>query len=552
MRQSVNGVSVYLTHNSSLLEAIDANPSQPDIQPFTPGDFLPSDTPILENSTSGSQLNYSQFGLIEGNSGQGTIASVKFKALKEGTVHIQFDFDSQNHRETEVSSSEQPGSITPNVRSATVDIVNVTSIPVRVPLANRANMSATVFCQIGQGGVASKEEWIPTDSNGDTVWNISPPLAPGTYEMFAKEWHYLGRKKTNVQIPPPQGVTYEWPNLNGGDCDNSNFINLNDFSILAFFFNKAAPPPASIPPPSQPAIAWMADIDGSGFINLNDFSILAFNFNKGGDPPFTIQASPPAVIAEAGRNQTAFFQLHPQEKLLSTSGNLGVQIGEELEISVIAEQVADLYTYSFEVSYDTSGLKLINQAGIAATEGDFLKRNTGKTPSLFLTREENTRTLIVAGSVTGEVAGVFGSGEVARLHFQIISDAPGTISLSNILVNDHTFKQNLLPSQKLVLRAVPRQTAAIRNYPNPFNPETWMPFQLAEDAQVTIQIYNISGELIRSVSLGQKPAGYYVTRSQAAYWDGRNQSGEFVASGVYFYRLQAGKLVAIQKMILLK
>lgn len=121
----INGVSVFLTHDSSFLEVVDT-------PPFTPGDFLPlpPTTTIAENSASGSQLNYVQFGLIEGNSGQGTIASVKFKALKEGTVHIQFDFDSQNHRETAVSSSEQPGSITPNVRSATVDMVNVTSIPV--------------------------------------------------------------------------------------------------------------------------------------------------------------------------------------------------------------------------------------------------------------------------------------------------------------------------------------------------------------------------------------------------------------------------------------
>ncbi|MBI1925679.1 hypothetical protein HYR99_15670 [Candidatus Poribacteria bacterium] len=84
-----------------------------------------------------------------------------------------------------------------------------------------------------------------------------------------------------------------------------------------------------------------------------------------------------------------------------------------------------------------------------------------------------------------------------------------------------------------------RQNALLQNFPNPFNPETWIPYFLSEDAFVTIRIYNAQGELVRQLALGQRPAGSYITKGTAAYWDGRNDLGEPVSSGVYFYTLEA-------------
>ena len=96
------------------------------------------------------------------------------------------------------------------------------------------------------------------------------------------------------------------------------------------------------------------------------------------------------------------------------------------------------------------------------------------------------------------------------------------------------------------------KTALLQNYPNPFNPDTWIPFTLSEDRQVTISIYNIRGQLVRTLKLGSKARGAYLSKSQAAYWDGRNDSGDIVATGVYFYVLQAGDFTSIRKMMLLK
>ena len=95
-------------------------------------------------------------------------------------------------------------------------------------------------------------------------------------------------------------------------------------------------------------------------------------------------------------------------------------------------------------------------------------------------------------------------------------------------------------------------TKLLPNYPNPFNPETWIPYQLAETADVNIKIYDISGRLVRTLSVGFKPIGYYLTRERAAYWDGRNEAGESVSSGVYFLQFVAGEFTATQRMVIVK
>ena len=99
---------------------------------------------------------------------------------------------------------------------------------------------------------------------------------------------------------------------------------------------------------------------------------------------------------------------------------------------------------------------------------------------------------------------------------------------------------------------IPEQTSLLPNYPNPFNPETWLPYQLSEPADVTLTIYDIQGRVVRDLNLGHQRAGRYHGRSRAAHWDGRNVVGEPVASGVYFYTLTAGEFTATRKMLIRK
>ena len=98
----------------------------------------------------------------------------------------------------------------------------------------------------------------------------------------------------------------------------------------------------------------------------------------------------------------------------------------------------------------------------------------------------------------------------------------------------------------------PEATQLLPNYPNPFNPETWIPYQLSKPAEVTLHIYAVDGRLIRTLALGHQPAGMYQSKNHSAYWDGRNAQGEPVASGVYFYTLTAGDFTATRRMLIMK
>ena len=97
-----------------------------------------------------------------------------------------------------------------------------------------------------------------------------------------------------------------------------------------------------------------------------------------------------------------------------------------------------------------------------------------------------------------------------------------------------TYQRGIAVIEQLLTLFTPEKTAMLANYPNPFNPETWIPYQLSKPTDVTLTIYDITGNVIRALDLGHQRAGVYQTRSRAAYWDGRNAVGEPVASGLYF------------------
>ena len=121
-------------------------------------------------------------------------------------------------------------------------------------------------------------------------------------------------------------------------------------------------------------------------------------------------------------------------------------------------------------------------------------------------------------------------------------------------INDGSpdFRRAISVLETLLHTVLPEMTVLLPNYPNPFNPETWIPYQLANVSDVQITIYDTKGIVVRTLDLGHQAAGYYTRRNSAAYWDGRNSLGEPVASGVYFYQLQAGSVSHLRKMAILK
>ena len=157
--------------------------------------------------------------------------------------------------------------------------------------------------------------------------------------------------------------------------------------------------------------------------------------------------------------------------------------------------------------------------------------------------------------------------KVAAAPTQIDTIAPNTFSSEEIIVGQRALKKleairQKSPNVKVAIQFLRTwltnanqsvtETKLLPNYPNPFNPETWIPYQLAEAGDVSVKIYDVGGRLIRTIPVGFKPVGYYLTQERAAYWNGQNETGESVSSGVYFLQFIAGDFSATRQIVILK
>jgi len=131
----------------------------------------------------------------------------------------------------------------------------------------------------------------------------------------------------------------------------------------------------------------------------------------------------------------------------------------------------------------------------------------------------------------------------------ILSDVAGNETQDE---SEEVFLMSVDVCGKLFITWSHLKNVLYQNYPNPFNPETWIPYELARTANVTIRIFNIQGQLIRTLNIGRREAGLYLNKERAAYWDGQSNAGEEAASGVYFYTIQAGDFTATRKLVVLR
>ena len=160
--------------------------------------------------------------------------------------------------------------------------------------------------------------------------------------------------------------------------------------------------------------------------------------------------------------------------------------------------------------------------------------------------------LVLVASAVGEAAAAppLNPQALERLS---VSDVQGWLSQARQLtLTDPAYLRGIIMLERLLITLIPKKTTLLPNYPNPFNPETWIPYHLSSDVDVRISIYDTKGVLVHRLDLGHQMAGYYTDRTKAAYWDGKNAFGERVASGVYFYQLSAGDHSATRKMLIRK
>ena len=293
---------------------------------------------------------------------------------------------------------------------------------------------------------------------------------------------------------------------------------------------EAAPHPQEFP-------RW--DVNQDGVVDISDLVLVGIHFGED-----YRQNAPISPLVGTMRSKYAEGDLWLEAKAQ-------MDLAPYLHVQLKTTPITDLYGYQFDLGFDPTALELLT-----ITVSPMLKQDGTQT---YWTVSERG-TLISAMHVRQATKrGINANGTLATIIFQVkdmehSKDSP--LRLSNIKLADSNAQ--LIPINVRVINLslrrlfIPTKSLLAQNYPNPFNPETWIPYQLAQDSEVTISIYDENGQLMHLINLGVKPAGVYFTKGRAAYWDGRNDNGEKVASGLYFYQLKAGNFSATRKMVILK
>ncbi|MCD6508695.1 T9SS type A sorting domain-containing protein [Candidatus Poribacteria bacterium] len=210
--------------------------------------------------------------------------------------------------------------------------------------------------------------------------------------------------------------------------------------------------------------------------------------------------------------------------------------GGKVKVPVEIDDAGGVISGDISLRFDPNMLRFVKVETTDLTEGYLVEQtcDAGKLRVVF----------------AGSEAMPSGKGKMLQLEFELIGEnRDGTeIEIERAKLNEGVRLE--LHGGRVDL--VPNRTALLPNYPNPFNPETWIPFQLSIGTKVEIEIYDINGHLVRRLDLGFKRAGYYTSRSRAAYWDGRNELGERVASGIYIYRMKAAGKSLTRRLVVLK
>jgi len=203
-------------------------------------------------------------------------------------------------------------------------------------------------------------------------------------------------------------------------------------------------------------------------------------------------------------------------------------------ISIDLDNATDIHCAEVRLTYDANALVVSRVSKTPFTSKSILEHHNPP---------GELRLALINGSP------LYDAGSLADIQF---SPAPGSkeVNLDSVKLTKVELNVGAI---KTKLKALPHRTLMLlQNYPNPFNPETWIPYKLNRTVNVDISIYNVNGQLVRMMRLGEQPPGSYVTKGKAAHWDGTNNKGERVASGAYFYQLKAGEKSFVKRMVILK
>ena len=264
-----------------------------------------------------------------------------------------------------------------------------------------------------------------------------------------------------------------------------------------------------------------------------------------------------SVTAGAGTLNTTITRTDENGRAQSTL-TLGPNLGTNtvkvsatgIEVPAIFHAVSD--TEAPPITADVNGDGSVNVLDLIVIASELGDAGTPLTADVNRDGVVNILDLIlVAGTFDGAAAAPSAQPQVPETLTAV--EVQGWLAAARALeIRDPIMKRGFLMLEQLLASLIPKETELLANYPNPFNPETWIPYRLAEDAFVTLTIYDTAGQVVRKLEVGHRIASAYENRSKAIYWDGRNDVGEQVASGVYFYTLTGGDFSATRKMLVLK
>ena len=369
----------------------------------------------------------------------------------------------------------------------------------------------------------TKLEWLVLHSNN--ISDLSPLVANsgvGNGDELYVRLNPLSYQSISTHIPifQSKGVAFEFDNrphpallkISGDNQKGASYASLSQpFVIEAQDENGSALTGISV---------TFAVTGGGGTLSVKNTttdengraqSTLILGANLGTN---TVRVSAAGIESTATFYAIADSELPPTTADVNTDGSVDV-----LDLIMIASSLGQVGQSDADVNGDgvVSILDLVLVAGALGT--------SAAAPSLHPQSLE----MLTAGSVR-----------------QWLSQA------QQLAATDPAYLRGITMLEQLLTVLAPKETTLLPNYPNPFNPETWIPYRLAEDAFVTLIIYDSRGQVVRTLNVGHQIAAFYESRSKAIYWNGRNEFGEQVASGVYFYHLSADDFSATRKMLIIK
>ncbi len=369
--------------------------------------------------------------------------------------------------------------------------------------------------------------------------------------IASREWNF-GDGGTSTEPNPRYTYTNDGTytiNLTVEEADGDTDTESKDIVISCFFADVNCDNQVNVFDVLLVATAWGTsdgdpdyqaeyDLNEDGSIDIEDLTMVAEYWGE--EAPFELMATP------------SLASLDTRSVILQANSPY-IKVGDTACFDVITEGDSPIRAFELRLSYDAAILEF-KEAELGQV---FLLREDKNSMITLGPKLDKSKGEILYGGIRlGYDSHTHASGTIAHLAFMPRQVSELQLDISYLKLVDAQWR--LLPITikkqipQMIMPQAPKTSALLQNYPNPFNPETCIPYQLSKNADVTIRIYNIKGQLIRQISLGHKQAGSYLDKRGAAYWDGKNNAGEKIASGMYFYQLQSEDFRAMRRMMIVK